>query len=282
MRLVPVGSKTLTPDTEASVSPHVVAIPTAAADGVLEAVLAEQQGSLELLRTGGTEKPWDLPTAWLANSSAAVQAPPPPLPACGAGPATPATRISTRTERLIRQVRKTHSAPSQPPDIVFFNANAAPFVLGEVLSVDTRGKPGKVTVHWYGPISKEVCNKEVRTTAGSTPVVEYAASRFSPDFLRKNGKKALTPDAGVEALTGIIACCKRLTKTKNIPATVQKELVDACGSSTSSSDEEESSSASSSEEESEEESSSEESEDESTSGVESSSEAEGSSKEEMH
>lgn len=178
---------------------------------------------MDLLRRGGETKPFDLPTEWLPQSSPTEQA---------RMPSTPAEAAPT-SQRAVRRVHVAPSTRAPPPpakgSIVFFAAEDAPFVLGEVIRVDPGPVSGNVTVHWYGPV-----NREVRARAGSTTVADYAASTFSPDFLQHGRKRARTPDVSDESLAGVIASCTRLTTTKAIPAAIQRTLVSNCFSTISS------------------------------------------------
>ncbi|CAN0520245.1 unnamed protein product, partial [Ectocarpus sp. 12 AP-2014] len=189
-----------------------------APDGTVEAVLGEQQRSLDFLRTGESMKPFDLPTEWLQNSLSLRQTQGPLVPqvAATAGISRPLPQATCTLSRAKRRVSKPRSSPTPilpaVGDIVFFNAAAAPFVLGEVIQIAGSPLTGTVKIHWYGPVSSEV-----RSEAGRSTVAAYVRARFSKDFLRVEGKRATTPDVGDEPMPGIIACCERLTTTSSIP-----------------------------------------------------------------
>ena len=203
----------------------------AAPHGVVEALLEEQRASLELLRSGGTIKNFDLPMGLLDS-------PLPPTPAAHSSVATAdgdpdplPLLLSDASASVNREARNTACPGShQKPrvgDIAFFNADEAPFVLGEVLSIDASASPTNINIHWYGPI-----NSKVRAEAARTSVAAYAASRFSADFIltgnRVNNRKGRKPDVSDEPMTGVIACCQKLTGTGRIPAKLQQLLVDTC------------------------------------------------------
>ncbi|CAB1102103.1 unnamed protein product [Ectocarpus sp. CCAP 1310/34] len=129
---------------------------SAAPDGVVDALLAEQSDSLKLLRSGGTINNFDLPTEWLHTAI-----PPAPLPPSAGATAdgvdnTPsrANGVSEPSKRkALNPVRPTSLTPPSVGDIAFFKAEEAPFVLGEVLSIAADASPVNVNIHWYGPIN---------------------------------------------------------------------------------------------------------------------------------
>ncbi|CAB1097926.1 unnamed protein product [Ectocarpus sp. CCAP 1310/34] len=159
---------------------------------------------------------------------------PPSTGATADGVGNPPSRVNGVSEPSKRKapnpVRPTSLAPPSVGDIAFFNAEEAPFVLGEVLSIAADASPVNVNIHWYGPIKNTV-----RAGAGSATVEDYAVARFSKDFIQTSGAKRRTPDASDEAIKRIIVCCSSLTSTGNIPARIKKVLMETCRPAPSSS-----------------------------------------------